>query len=330
MKLYEFCDTSHHKGQLQAKDFIALGHRMIIPKASDSYHLPKADGTYDIPADIHTDSQWVNTFVRAREMGMISHGYHFVRFDRPLPLSGHDTIVKKNLEYYLRALAEVPAKYQDDLKQVGIIDMEQSSSQLTAAGLNKTIVSNMAIKIVDLWLTKFPKVIFYAGSWWTDEWLTAAASAYIASKTVCWEPEYITGALDPATSYTLSPSKVDYIPTPPMGFKKEWMTDPKIWKGKIFSWQYSAGGRIQKRDGTYYHSNFDMNVTALEKAKLQEFFGQDIAVDPPAPTPTPPNPVPEPTPTPTPEPTPVSLDTLMGQFVLVNSKLDAITKKLAI
>ena len=143
MELYQFADVSHHKGDLDISKFAAMGHRILISKASDNYHLPDINGQYDFSAERHYDARFVQNFVNTRENGLIAGAYHFCRWDRPLPISNRTAIVEANLAYFQDAINRLPQQYQGEV-DTAILDMEQSGTQLTAAGLNRDIVSGMA------------------------------------------------------------------------------------------------------------------------------------------------------------------------------------------
>lgn len=266
--LYQFADVSHHKGRLDFAVFAALGHRIIISKASDSYHLPDRFGKFDFSADRHIDSYFVDNFVGTREQGLVAGAYHFVRFDRPLPLSNKVQIVEKNLEYFQAAVGMLPAKYRAEVV-TPILDAEQSPEQLRAAGLDKATVSDMMIDIFDLFLEHYQNLILYSGSWWSDDWLTEETTQYMAERAGVWEPEYL--ALVDNLPY-----RMDYRPSVPKGFSNEYALTAEDHKGKLFAWQYTAKGRVPGED-----SDIDLNLTALPKSELYKLFGQEGSVDPP-------------------------------------------------
>lgn len=274
MNNYKFADVSHHKKVLPFQSFADLGHRLAIAKASDSYHMPDKNGQYDIPADRHFDAYFVDNYVGFRSVGLLCAGYHFVRFDMPSGAS-KDVIIQKNLDYYIQSLEMLPDEYWPEI-HVGIIDMEQDGNQLIAAGLSKANVSNMAVKIVEKFNAAFDRLIFYSGSWWTDQWLTNDALAVIASMTTCWEPEYPSGMLA-ADGHSITPSFQEYIPSVPNGFTPEFTVSADDTIGKLFAHQYTSSGRVPG-----VNSNIDLNRTEMSKEQLYKFFGQDGAVDPPS------------------------------------------------
>ncbi len=270
MALYQFPDISHHKGDLDIQTFANAGHRMVIIKASDNYHMPDRDGRYDFSANRHFDSRFVQNFVNTRAAGLVAGAYHFVRFDRPLPVDNRDAIVQANLEYFQTAVNLLPAEYQTEVV-TAILDIEQSASQLQAAGLNRSIVSRMAKDIVTLFLENYESVILYSGSWWTNEWLTTETTEWMAERMGVWEPEYV--SID-----NNSPINPSYKPSVPRGFSNEYALTAGDVTGKLFAWQYTATGRFPG-----IPTNIDLNLTSLPKEELFTFFHQDGSVDPPEP-----------------------------------------------
>jgi len=273
MALYQFADISHHKGDLDIQIFANAGHRMVISKASDNYHLPDINGKYDFAAERHYDSRFVQNFTNTRAAGLVAGAYHFCRFDRPLPLSNRTAIVQANLDYFQTAINMLPPANQAEVVTV-ILDMEQSATQLQAAGLSRTVVSNMAKDIVTLFLENYQNVCLYSGSWWTDVWLTQTTTEWMAARMSVWEPEYV------AVSNN-DPLNPDYQPSLPKGFKNEYAVAANDMIGKMFAWQYTDTGRFPN-----IASNIDLNLTALPKAELYTLFNQEGSVDPP-PTPPP-------------------------------------------
>jgi len=272
MELYQFADVSHHKGDLDISKFAAMGHRILISKASDNYHLPDINGRYDFSANRHYDARFVQNFVNARENGLIAGAYHFCRWDRPLPVTNRTAIVEANLANFQDAISRLPQEYQDEV-DTAILDMEQSASQLNAAGLNQNIVSNMARDMVELFMENFERVILYSGSWWTDVWLTTATTEWMAERMGVWEPEYLTLV----NNY---PWNRNHKPSLPKGFLNEYALTADDYIGKMFAWQYTDRGRVDGVD-----SNIDLNLTAMIKEELFKLFHQDGAVDPPPPPP---------------------------------------------
>ncbi|HKJ26161.1 MAG TPA: GH25 family lysozyme [Anaerolineales bacterium] len=268
MELYQFADVSHHKGALNIQAFADLGHRIVVSKASDNYHLPDINGKYDFAADRHYDARFVENFVNTRESGLVAGAYHFCRFDRPLPLGNRAAIVQANLDYFQIAIKRLPEQYQDEV-DTAIMDMEQSADQLRAAGLNRAVISAMAKDMVTLFLENYSHVILYSGSWWTDEWLTSEATEWMAERVGVWEPEYV-------TLISNYPWNKNYKPSVPKGFSNEYAESVDDYIGKLFAWQYTAKGRIP---GEF--SNIDLNLTALKKEELFKLFHQEGAVDPP-------------------------------------------------
>lgn len=269
MDLYQFADISHHKGELDMQAFASLGHRIVISKASDNYHLPDVNGKYDFSAERHYDARFVENFVNTRETGMVAGAYHFCRFDRPSPVTNRTRIVQANLDYFQIAIKRLPEQYQDEV-DVAIMDMEQSGEQLRAANLSRTIVSEMAKDMMTLFLENFSRVILYSGSWWTDEWLTRETTEWMAERVGVWEPEYVSLVAN-------YPFDKNYQPTVPKGFSNEYALTADDYIGKLFAWQYSPKGRIP---GVF--SNIDLNLTALKKEELFKLFHQEGAVDPPS------------------------------------------------
>ncbi len=274
MELYQFADVSHHKGDLDISKFASMGHRILISKASDNYHLPDINGRYDFSANRHYDARFVQNFVNARENGLIAGAYHFCRWDRPLPLSNRTAIVEANLANFQDAISRLPQEYQDEV-DTAILDMEQSASQLNAAGLNQNIVSDMARDMVELFMENFERVILYSGSWWSDVWLTTATTEWMAERMGVWEPEYLTLV----NNY---PWNRNHQPSLPRGFLNEYALTADDYIGKMFAWQYTDRGRVDGVD-----SNIDLNLTAMIKEELFKLFHQDGAVDPPPPPPPP-------------------------------------------
>jgi GH25 family lysozyme M1 (1,4-beta-N-acetylmuramidase) len=272
MDLYQFADVSHHKGELDMQTFASAGHRIVISKASDNYHLPDIEGKYDFSADRHYDARFVENYVHTREVGLVAGAYHFCRFDRPLPLYDRTGIVQANLDYFQIAIGMLPAQYQDEV-DTAILDMEQSADQLVAAGLGRNSISDMAKDMVTLFLENYSNVILYSGSWWTDEWLTTDVTEWMAERVSVWEPEYVRVENN-------EPLNKDYQPSVPRGFSNEYVSSAADAIGKMFAWQYTPVGRFP---GIY--SNIDLNYTAMKKEELYIYFHQDGAVDPPEPPP---------------------------------------------
>jgi len=270
MALYQFPDISHHKGDLDIQIFANAGHRLVISKASDNYHLPDRNGRYDFSAERHYDSRFVQNFTNTRAAGLIAGAYHFCRFDRPLPVSNRTAIVQANLDYFQIAIGMLPPENQSEVVTV-VMDMEQSATQLTAAGLNRTVISGMAKDMVTLFLEHYENVILYSGSWWTNEWLTQATTEWMAERISVWEPEYV-------TIENNLPLNQAYQPSVPKGFSNQYALKANDIVGKLFAWQYTATGRFPT-----INSNIDLNLTALPKEELFLLFQQDGSVDPPPP-----------------------------------------------
>jgi GH25 family lysozyme M1 (1,4-beta-N-acetylmuramidase) len=272
MPLYQFADISHHKGEVDIQKFAELGHRIVISKASDNYHLPDKDGNFDIPAERHYDARFVDNFVHTREAGLVAGAYHFCRFDRPRPISDRQAIVQANLDYFQYAVSLLPTAYQEEV-DTAILDMEQSATQLEAAGLRRNTISDMAKDMVTLFMENYSQVILYSGSWWTNEFLTREVTEWMAEQISVWEPEYVRLVGN-------DPYNLDYQPSVPYGFSNEYATSADDINGKLFAWQYTNKGRI---DGLY--PSIDLNLTALKKEDLYLLFHQDGTVDPPEPPP---------------------------------------------
>ncbi|MGD2027790.1 MAG: GH25 family lysozyme [Anaerolineales bacterium] len=268
MAFYQFADISHHKGEVDIQVFASAGHRIVISKASDNYHLPDKNGQYDFPAERHFDARFVDNFTNTRAAGLIAGAYHFCRFDRPRPVNNRAAIVQANLTYFQTAIAMLPPEYQDTV-QTAILDMEQSGSQLEAASLNQATVSDMAKDIVTLFLENYENVILYSGSWWSDRWLTTAATEWMAERVGVWEPEYI-------TLIGNNPWNKNFKPSVPRGFSNEYAPTADDYIGKMFAWQYTSKGSF-----TGINSAVDLNQTSLPKEELFKLFHQDGAVDPP-------------------------------------------------
>jgi GH25 family lysozyme M1 (1,4-beta-N-acetylmuramidase) len=271
MALYQFPDISHHKGDLDIQIFANAGHRIVISKASDNYHLPDINGKYDFAAERHYDSRFVQNFTNTRQAGLVAGAYHFCRWDRPT--ATRPQIVQANLDYFQTAVKLLPAENQKEVV-TAVLDMEQSATQLQAAGLNRTVISEMAKDMVTLFLENYENVILYSGSWWTDEWLTQATTEWMAERVGVWEPEYVTLVGN-------DPYNLNYKPSVPKGFLNEYALKANDVVGKLFAWQYTAGGRF-----TNITSSIDLNLTALPKEELFTLFHQEGAVDPPPPPPT--------------------------------------------
>jgi len=273
MNNYQFSDVSHHKGELPFQSFADLGHRLMIAKASDNYNLPFKDGHFEWNPWNHIDAYFVDNYIGARSVGMLAAGYHFARFDRPEGLNNSD-IARVNIENYLAAIDSLPPEFAEEVS-VGILDVEQESAQLQAAGINKIKVSDITVNMVERMHSVFGKVIFYSGSWWTDQWLTDEALIEIAKLATCWEPEYPSGMLA-ADGHSINPSFEEYIPTVPNGFTAEFTTNADDMVGKLFAHQYTSGGRVPG-----VNSNIDLNRTEMSKEELYRYFGHDGTVDPP-------------------------------------------------
>ncbi len=274
MAFYQFADISHHKGDVDIQIFASAGHRIVISKASDNYHLPDRNGQYDFSAERHFDSRFVQNFTNTRAAGLVAGAYHFCRFDRPKPVSNRQAIVQANLTYFQTAVAMLPPEHQDSV-QTAILDIEQSASQLQAAGLDRATVSDMAKDIVTLFLENYENVILYSGSWWSDQWLTAATTEWMAERIGVWEPEYV-------TLIGNNPWNRNFKPSVPRGFSNEYALTADDFIGKMFAWQYTAKGTFNGINGFV-----DLNQTSMPKEELYELFHQDGAVDPPPPEPPP-------------------------------------------
>ncbi|MCB2178593.1 hypothetical protein KQH61_04175 [bacterium] len=272
MAYYPFADLSHHKGAVNIQVFANAGHRLVVSKASDNYHLPDKNGIYDIPAERHYDSRFVDNFTNTRAAGLVAGAYHFCRFDRPLPLSNRVAIVQANLTYFQTAIGRLPQEHQETV-QTAILDMEQASTQLQAAGLTPILVSAMAKDIVTLFMEHYEHVILYSGSWWSDQWLTRETTEWMAERMGVWEPEYI-------TLIGNKPWNPNFKPSVPAGFSNEYATKADDYIGKMFAWQFTNKSRF---DGI--NSLIDLNQTSMPKEELYKLFHQDGAVDPPPPEP---------------------------------------------
>ena len=80
MNNFIFPDVSHHKQDLDMQKFAAIGARLVISKASDSYHMPDKNGQYDFAADRHFDAYFVQNFQRTRATGLYAAHYHSYNF----------------------------------------------------------------------------------------------------------------------------------------------------------------------------------------------------------------------------------------------------------
>lgn len=270
MALYQFADISHHKGDLDIQIFANAGHRLVVSKASDNYHLPDTDGKYDFAAERHYDARFVQNFVNTRKTGLVAAAYHFCRWDRPV--GSRTKIVQANLDYFQTAINMLPDEYKKEVVTV-VLDMEQRDTQLKAAGLGKVAVSNMAREIVEAFEPEYEHLILYSGSWWANEWLTKETTQWMAQRMSVWEPEYV-------SVQNNNPVNPDYKPSVPIGFSNEYAVKANDMVGKLFAWQYTSEGRFST-----IRSNIDLNLTALPKEELFDLFHQDGAVDPPPPPP---------------------------------------------
>lgn len=269
MTNYYFADISYHKGYIDPQRFADQGHRVLILKTSDGYHMPDENGKYDLALERHHDITFVPQFVAARKSGFMVAGYHFARFNMPWGAK-RSVIIEKNIEYYLQALDMLPPGYRQETDTCGILDMEQPGKQLKAAGLSKGDVSTMAIEIGKQFKEKFKYLIFYSGSWWSDEWLNDAACKWFAENTTCWEPEYA------KTDIRSLPVNPDYRPSVPKRFSNEYATEADDSIGKLFAWQYTEGGRVPG-----VKSNIDLNQTRMSVYQISKMFGQSVAFVPP-------------------------------------------------
>lgn len=269
MSNYYFTDLSHHKLDVDIQTFADAGHRLCVTKASDNYHLPDRDGKYDFAAERHYDSRFVQNFVNTRNVGLVAGAYHFFRWDRPR--ATREQIVQANLDNFQTAINLLPEEHRNI--KCAILDMEQPGTQLQAAGLGKAAVSSMARSMVEAFAEKYEHLILYAGSWWTDEWLTRETTVWMAERMSVWEPEYR------AISNNV-PLDPDYKPSVPYGFSNEYAVSADDYIGKLFAWQFSAGGRFPG-----ISPNIDINQTRMPKEELYKLFHQDGAVDPPEPPP---------------------------------------------
>lgn len=267
MSLYSFADISHHKGDLDIQTFADAGHRLCVSKASDSYNMPDKDNQYHWWPQRHHDSRFVQNYVGTHQVGLIPAAYHFVRFDRPLPVAGRQAIIEANLTYFQDAIRLLPEDQQKI--SCAIIDIEQRGTQLKEAGLDKRAVSNMARAIVELFEAAYARLILYSGSWWAYEWLTPETTKWMAERMAVWEPEYV--AID-----NNLPKNMGYKPSVPVGFSNEYATSADDFIGKMFAWQFTSSGRFPG-----IRSNIDLNLTALPKEELYKIFEIDGAVDPP-------------------------------------------------
>lgn len=281
MKNYRFVDISHWEGTVNIKELALLGHRLVVIKASDSYFMPDKNNKYDWVN--HTDAYFKENYENTRDNGLLALAYHFVRYDRPLPMWDKEAIIRANLTYLMTALSTLRPDLKEEITTV-CLDLEQNASQLKAAGLTKADVSAMTIKIVDLFFTEFDEIVVYSGSWWTNEWITDEAMKYIASKTTYIEAEYPDGMLNLNDRYSIEERFSEYIPTVPTGYWREFATTASDCRGRIFAHQYTSSGRIPN-----HKTGFDLNRTELPKEELYKFFKMDGAVDPPPPPPPPPD-----------------------------------------
>ena len=265
MTYFRFPDVSHHKGDLNMQIFADAGYRLVVSKASDNYHLPDKSGKYDFAAERHYDAWFVDNVLKTREAGLVAGAYHFCRWDRPV--SSKTEIVKANYRNFQTAIERLPFQHQHF--NCAILDMEQSATQLNAAGLNKYEVSAMARDMVELFGEHFEYLILYSGSWWSDVWLTADVTSWMATRMAVYEPEY-------KSIYNNKPISPNYSPSVPSGFSNEYATSADDFVGKMFAWQFTDKGRFPGID-----SNIDLNQTRMPKSELYRIFGQDGSVDPP-------------------------------------------------
>jgi len=255
MTFYYFTDLSHWKSELDIKIFLDAGHPLVVTKASDNYFMPDKAGVYDWIN--HTDAYFVDNFVNTRKLGLPAGAYHFCRWDRPT--GTRQQIVQANLDYFQTAVALLPEEYQNI--NCVILDMEQPTTQLQDAGLGKAVVSSMAQDMVMLYLEHYPNIILYAGSWWTDQWLTRETTQWMAERIGVWEPEYI------AIDSNNMPGNPDYQPSLPYGFSNEYAVSADDFIGKLFAWQYSSGAKFPG-----ISSSIDVNQTKMPGGELEKLF----------------------------------------------------------
>lgn len=289
--LYQFADLSHWESGLPGQALADIGHRIAVRKASDNYNMPDKDGKYYWNPERHYDAWFLDGVRSDLEAGLAWVGFHFARYDRPLPLAGEAAIVQANFDNYmdsLQMLVNEGIVTQEQLDSVicACFDSEQSASQLQAAGRSRAKVSSMTKDMIGLYLERFPNLIFYSGSWWTDQWIDDSTMEWIAERTTCWEPQYVSIKGAEGNYWPDPTGGVDwYIEnhfTIPHGFQKEFATSADDAKGKIFAWQYTDAARVPG-----YSVGVDFNLTAMSKGELFKFTGTDGSVDPPNPDPDP-------------------------------------------
>lgn len=270
LRKYQFPDYSYHKGRstlIQPVLFPAQGYRLVVPKASDSYHMPvgyNPDGTakFDIAADYHTDLEFAGNFDKARAAGLVVATFHFCRWDRPWKANS-TTIVAKNLEYF-----QIATEGRVSKNSWVILDMEQSETQLKAAGLTPAAVTNMAKQMVEIFKANYAGVIIYSYQHWWNTWITDPA--WFAARCTLWKswvtPIFANTPINPFAN----PPKFN-------GFSDTYATSVETLIGNTWAWQFTFSATI----AGFPKPGIDLNTTDMPKEQLALMFDQDIAVDPP-------------------------------------------------
>lgn len=262
-----FCDISHWEGDVDFGRLKALGHKLVIMKASDGYYMPSKDSAYTYDEEHHVDAWFVDNVRKAVEADMLWAPYHFVRFTNTFKNAFPDTLLAaKQLQYLEGALERLPGTQGLDVRTV-VIDVEEPSNTLIERGVSAARVCDMMLNVVDLYCERFDHVIMYTGSWWSNQWLDEETRAYIAENVTLWEAEYRTSVglveTPEGTKGLLHP----YVPTVSSPFKQEYATSVDDMIGSIFALQYTDKGKVAG-----HSTGFDMNITAFSDEELDYLF----------------------------------------------------------
>lgn len=262
-----FCDLSHWNGKMNMALLAALGHKVVVIKASDNYYMPTKEGKYIYDEEHHVDSWFVDNAVDAYNNGMEVSPYHFVRFTKTYTHWGDtkEQTIQKNLDYFQDAISRLPEEYRNF--RTVVLDFEEHDKEdMLLNGLTKTDVSKMARAIVDLYLQHFENVIMYSASWWAYDWMLAEDMEYIASKVLYWEAEYYGVRLYDTAGNTIGLNDGGRLPTLPPQIKRVFATDSD-YIGNLFAHQFTSSAKI-----VGYPKGVDMSRTQLSGAALVKLF----------------------------------------------------------
>lgn len=274
----QFVDLSHWDGEVNIQALKDLGHELVMIKASDGYYMPDINGKYVFDEEHHTDSRFVENVLKAHSAGMMWAPYHFCRWTNTQYNNfSIEERVQNQMKYLEMALDQLP--WDVPMPNAVVLDMEEDPKMLAPLGV--MTVSDMARRMVDLFLERFAHVIIYTGSWWMVPQINKASRAYIAARCSIWEAEYRNVGLQWDSNKNLlgiKPAEI-YIPSVAEPWLAEYADTADDMIGKIFACQYTEHGGIAAHPGV----SLDFNMTFMSTEELKKVFvySDEPPIEPP-------------------------------------------------